>query len=211
MIPEPVTGHRGDLASLLALGTAAQDLLFREAHTVTEFAARPVTDEQIQAVYELVKYAPTSMNQQPMRIVLLRSPEARRDLLPHVSTKNRAKVAAVPLIALLAADLHFHESLPRLFPDASAYAKRKFADPDVRRQSAIFNTTLQVAYFIVGIRAAGLAAWPMGGYDAGGVNRTFFDDGNKEIVTVVNIGHADKAAQPSRMPRLAFEEVVTIA
>ncbi|QEU89967.1 malonic semialdehyde reductase [Streptomyces kanamyceticus] len=201
MIPTETSRH-------LALDPVAQDLLFREARTATAFTSEPVGDEQVRAIYELVKYAPTSMNQQPMRVVLLRSPEARGELRTHLAHGNRAKAATAPLIALLAADLRFHETLPEVFPHLPE-AKDLFADPAVRRDSALFNTALQVAYFIVGIRAAGLAAGPIVGYDADAINKAFFGDGTKEIVTVVNIGRPAAGSGHPRLPRLAFHDVVS--
>ncbi|WP_438486772.1 malonic semialdehyde reductase [Streptomyces sp. S186] len=194
----------------LALDPAAQDLLFREARTATAFDSEAVDDDQVRAIYELVKYAPTSMNQQPMRIVLLRSEETRRELMSHLDRGNRPKTASAPLVALLAADLGFHERLPEVFPHLP-YAKDLFADAAVRRESALFNTALQVAYFIVGVRAAGLAAGPIVGYDADGINKTFFGDGTREIVTVVNIGRPAREPDHPRLPRLPFHDVVTTA
>lgn len=101
---------------LLALAPDAQNLLFREARTANTFTLDPVSDEQIRAVYELVKYGPTSMNQQPLRIVLVRSADSRSSLVSHMWERNRAKVAHAPLVAVLAADLEFHEELPGWFP-----------------------------------------------------------------------------------------------
>src|SRR5690349_25130659 len=100
----------------LVLDPAAQDLLFREARTANTFTDEPVTDEQVQAIYDLVKYGPTAFNQTPLRVVLVRSAEARERLAPHLSEGNRAKTAAAPLVAILAADNEFHEELPALFP-----------------------------------------------------------------------------------------------
>ncbi len=192
----------------LALDHTAQDLLFREARTATAFTSEAVGDDQVRAVYELVKYAPTSMNQQPLRIVLLRSDEARQELISHLDPGNRPKAASAPLVALLAADLRFHETLPEVFPHLP-HAKDLFADPAVRRESALFNTALQVAYFIIGVRAAGLAAGPIVGYDAAGINKTFFGDRTREIVTVVNIGRPAQEPGHPRLPRLPFHDVVT--
>ncbi|MBC2876897.1 MULTISPECIES: malonic semialdehyde reductase [Streptomyces] len=194
----------------MRLDPAAQDLLFREARTCTEFTSEPVGDDQVRAIHDLVKYAPTSMNQQPMRVVLLRSPEARRELAVHLHPGNRPKAASAPLVALLAADLDFPETLPYLFPHRPR-AGELFADPAVRRESALFNTALQVAYFIIGVRAAGLAAGPIVGYDADGVNKAFFGDGRREVVTAVAIGRPRGEPRHPRLPRLPFHDVVSTA
>ena len=120
----------------LELDAAAQDLLFREARTANTFSSEPVSDETVQAIYDLVKYAPTSMNQQPLRIVLIRSDDARERLVKTMYGPNGAKVAQAPLVAILAADLEFHELMPRVFPHFPE-AKDMFADPAIREASAI--------------------------------------------------------------------------
>ncbi|MFE3264091.1 malonic semialdehyde reductase [Streptomyces sp. NPDC059215] len=192
----------------LALEPAAQDLLFREARTANTFTDEPVTDHQIEAIHDLVKYGPTSMNQQPLRIVLVRSAEARDRLGTHLSEGNRKKTLAAPLVAILAADLEFHEELPSQFPHFPE-ARNLFADRAVRERSARLNALLQVGYFVIGVRAAGLAAGPMTGFDAEGVDKEFFGDGEHSVLAVVNIGRPGENAWFPRSPRLTYEQVVT--
>ncbi|MFG2284507.1 malonic semialdehyde reductase [Streptomyces sp. NPDC048595] len=194
--------------SALALHPAAQDLLFREARTANAFTAEPVTEEQVQAIYDLVKYAPTAYNQSPLRIVLVRSDEARERLVPHMAEGNRPKTAAAPLVAVLAADNEFHEELPALLPHFPQAKDRIFADRPVREESALLNATLQAAYFILGVRAAGLAAGPMTGFDFPGVQKEFLD-GDHTPLMVVNIGRPGANAWFPRSPRLAYDQVVT--
>ena len=192
----------------LALGAAAQDLLFREARTANTFSGEPVTDEQLRAIYELVKWGPTSMNQQPLRVVLLRSEQARQRLLPHLMEGNRPKTEQAPLTALFAADTEFHELLPEVFPHAPD-AKDIFGDPGFRESNARLNATLQVGYFILGIRAAGLAAGPMTGFDPKGIDEEFFPDGQNRVLVAINIGKPGEDAAMERLPRLDYERVVT--
>ncbi|MEU6081489.1 malonic semialdehyde reductase [Streptomyces sp. NPDC047108] len=193
----------------LALDTTAQDLLFREARTANTFTDEPVSDEQIQAVYDLVKYAPTAFNQSPLRIVLVRSPEARERLVRNMAEGNRPKTSTAPLVAILAADHEFHEELPRLFPKFPQAKDAFFSERPAREKSGSFNAALQVGYFIIGVRAAGLAAGPMTGFDAEGINKEFFPDGDHGVLTVVNIGKPGEDAWQQRSPRLAYDEVVT--
>ncbi|WP_329185948.1 malonic semialdehyde reductase [Actinacidiphila glaucinigra] len=193
----------------LQLDPAAQNLLFREARTANAFTDEPVTEEQIQDVYDLVKYAPTAYNQQPLRIVLVRSPEARERLVRHMNEGNRAKTAAAPLVAVLAADNEFHEELPAQFPAFPQAKEVLFGERPAREASAGFNAALQVGYFILGVRAAGLAAGPMTGYDAGAIDKEFFPDGDHSVLAVVNIGKPGENAWRERGPRLAYDEVVT--
>ncbi|MGP4021162.1 malonic semialdehyde reductase [Saccharopolyspora sp. 5N708] len=197
-----------DQTEQLVLGADAQNLLFREARTANTFSDEPVTDEQVEAIYNLVKWGPTSMNQQPLRIVLVRSEQGRQRLLPHLVEGNRAKTEKAPLVAILATDTDFHENLPRLFPHAPN-AKDIFADDDFREQNANLNGSLQVAYFILGIRAAGLAAGPMAGLDPAGINKEFFPDGKQQVLVVVNIGKPGENPWFDRLPRLDYDEVVT--
>ncbi|MBZ4318499.1 malonic semialdehyde reductase [Streptomyces huiliensis] len=193
----------------LALDTAAQDLLFREAHTANAFTDEPVTDEQMQALYDLVKYAPTAFNQSPLRIVLVRSEEARERLVAHMSEGNQAKTKAAPLVAILAADNEFHEELPALFPPFPQAKDVFFSERPVREKSAELNAALQAGYFIVGVRAAGLAAGPMTGFDAAGIQKEFLD-GDHTPLLVVNIGKPSEDAYRPRSPRLAYDQVVSV-
>ena len=191
----------------LALSTDAQDLLFREARTANTFTDEPVTDEQIAAIYDLVKYGPTAMNTQPLRIVLVRQGEAGDRLLKVMSDGNRDKTADAPLVAILAADTDFHEHLPRTFPHFPG-AKDAFADPVGREQAAKFNATLQIGYFLLGVRAAGLAAGPMGGFDTDALDAEFFAGTSLKSLLVVNLGHPGENAWFDRLPRLEHAEVV---
>lgn len=193
----------------LVLDAGAQDVLFRQARTANSFTTEPVTDEQVRAIYDLVKYAPTSMNQQPLRVVLVRSDEARDRLLRHLAQGNQAKTAKAPLVAILAADVDFHEELPRTFPHAPGAKDTFAADETAREASAKLNATLQVGYFILGVRAAGLAAGPMTGFDAAGVDAEFFPDGRHRSLVVLNIGKPGDNAWYDRLPRLDYDEVVT--
>ncbi|MGW7059115.1 malonic semialdehyde reductase [Streptomyces sp. NPDC054904] len=192
----------------LVLDAAAQDLLFREARTANTFSDEPVTDEQVQAIYDLVKFGPTAFNQTPLRITLVRSPEARERLVKNMAEGNQAKTAAAPLVAILAADNEFHEELPQLLPHFPQAKDAFFSERPVREQSALVNAALQAAYFIVGVRAAGLAAGPMTGLDFAGLQKDFLDADHTPLM-VINIGKPGEDAWFPRSPRLAFDQVIT--
>ncbi|MFH9861745.1 malonic semialdehyde reductase [Streptomyces sp. NPDC017202] len=192
----------------LVLDPAAQDLLFREAHTANTFTDEPVTEEQVQAIYDLVKFGPTAFNQTPLRVTLVRSAEARERLVQHMAEGNQAKTATAPLVAILSADNEFHEELPTLFPAFPQAKDVFFAERPAREGSATLNAALQAAYFIVGIRAAGLAAGPMTGFDAEGIRKEFLDDDHTPLI-VVNIGKPGEGASYPRSPRLSYEQVFT--
>ena len=192
----------------MILDKAAQDLLFRSARTANTFTAEPVTDEEIRAIHDLVRYGPTAYNAQPLRIVLVRDPVARQRLLPHMSQRNRGKTATAPLVAILAADTGFHEHLPVLWPHRPALRDSFDDDPAGREAQARFNAALQIGYLIVGIRAAGLAAGPMAGFDPAGVDAGFFPDGRLRSLLVLTIGHPGPDAWTDRLPRLHHDDVV---
>ena len=196
------------MTDILELAPDAQDLLFREARTANAFTDEPATDDQLAAIYDLVKFGPTAMNNQPLRVVLVRGGEPRERLLKHMADGNRDKTAQAPLVAILAADTDFHEHMPRIFPVFEG-ARDMFAGDDAaREQVARFNATLQAAYFFLGVRAAGLAAGPMNGFDPAGVDEEFFADTTLKSLVVVNIGKPAENAWFDRLPRLAYDEVV---
>ena len=194
----------------LPLDPAAQDLLFREAHTAQKFASEPVTEAQIQEIYELIKYAPTAFNQSPLRITLVRSAEARERLVSHMSPGNQEKTRTAPLTAILAVDLAFHERLPELAPAKPELKDTLFADSGYRETSGKLNATLQIGYFLIGVRAAGLAAGPMTGFDASAVDKEFFPDGEQHTLVIANIGMPVEGGHFPRAPRLRFEDAVTV-
>ncbi|MBO4142754.1 malonic semialdehyde reductase [Micromonospora tulbaghiae] len=194
---------------LIALDRAAQDLLFRAARTANAFTDEPVGDEQVRAIHDLVRYGPTAMNAQPLRVLLLRSAPARARLLPYVSAGNRDKTATAPLTAVLAADVDWHDRLPELFPHRPGARDWFTGDPAGREAQARFNAALQIGYLLVGVRAAGLAAGPMAGFDAAGVEREFFPDGRHRVLLLMNIGRPAPDAWRERLPRLPYEEVVS--
>ena len=196
------------MTELLTLSPQDQDLLFREARTANTFTDEPVSEEQVRAIYDLVKWAPTALNAQPLRILLVPEGDSRERLLTHLAPGNRAKAAGAPLVAVLAADTNFHEHLPTVFPHFAG-ARASFSDDDAKRlETARFNAALQAGYFLLGVRAAGLAAGPMGGYDADGIDTDLLAGTGWRSVLVVNIGHPAENAWLDRLPRLGYDDVV---
>lgn len=191
------------------LDEAALEQLFTGARTPNAFTDEPVTDEQLQALYDLVKWAPTSMNNQPLRVLAVRSPEARERLAAAMMPGNRDKTLAAPLTLVLAADTDFHEHMPHLYP-AYPDAQAMFAGDDTMREGAArLNAALQIGYWILGVRALGLAAGPMTGLDTAAVDREFFPDGAHRTLVVMNIGTPVPESAYPRGPRLTQDEVIT--
>jgi 3-hydroxypropanoate dehydrogenase len=192
----------------LTLHPEARAQLFTDARTANTFSPEPVTDEQLRAIFELVKWPPTSANTQPLRVVYIRSTEAKERLVPHLMEGNRAKTLSAPVTAILAADVDFHEFMPRVLPVRPEYKAMFDGDPERRVQHAKFNATLQAGYFLLGVRAAGLAAGPMSGFDGDGIDKEFFPDGRWKSILVVNIGKPGENAWFPRLPRLDYDDVV---
>ena len=193
----------------IPLSHEAQELLFLEARSANTFTDAPVTDGQLHAIWDLMKWAPTSGNINPLRILFLRSPEARERMVRHMSEGNQGKTRSAPMAALLAADRDFHEFVPQLFPDRADQADW-YATYEGRGEMATFNATLQAAYFIIAVRAVGLAAGPMSGFDYPAMDAEFFPDGRHSSVLAVNLGRPGPDAWFPRLPRLDFAQAVTV-
>ena len=191
----------------LAIGDDIADLLFREARTVNTFADGEVTDEQIGAVYDVVRWGPTMMNTVPMRLLLVRSPEGRERLAARMAPGNRDRVLAAPLTLVVAADRDFHEHLDVLVPHL-ANARDMFPDAEAREGLARSSAMLQAGYLIVGLRAAGLHVGPMSGMDAPGIDAEFFAGNGWRSLMVLNVGApAGPESVRPRAPRLEFDQV----
>jgi 3-hydroxypropanoate dehydrogenase len=188
----------------------ALDILLRKARTHNVFTDRPVSDETLRQLHELYKWGPTSANSQPMRVVFLRSREAKEKLKPALSEANRDKTMKAPVNAIVAYDTQFYEHLPKQFhnPDAINWFKGKPAHTET---TAFRNGTLQGGYLILAARALGLDCGPMSGFDNAKVDAAFFPDGRFKSNFLVNLGYGDQSKLFPRNPRLSFEEQCRIA
>jgi len=186
------------------LGDAALDQLFRAARTYNGYIDRPVSVDQLHAIWDLVKMGPTSANQLPARLVWLTTPEARERLAKHSGGTNGDKIRKAPVSVIIAMDEDFHEQLPWLFPHADA--RSWFPAEEARRTSAFRNSTLQGAYFILAARALGLDTGPMSGFDNAAVDAEFFaDEPRWKSNFISTLGYGDPATIFPRSPRPDFE------
>jgi len=190
------------------LDEAGRALLFTEARTANSFDSTPVTDEELAGIWELAQWPPTAANFQPLRVVFVRTPEAKDRLVAHMSDGNQGKTASAPAVAILARDTRFHEHIPTTFPARAEMRDAFESDEAGRQQVGTFNSALQVGYFLLAVRAQGLAAGPMAGFDHEGLDLDFFPDGRFSSVLVVNIGHPGENPWFDRLPRLDHDEVV---
>jgi 3-hydroxypropanoate dehydrogenase len=181
-----------------------------QPETATSIFTDAVSDAELARIYDLAKFAPTALNSQPLRITFVRTEAARERLLPLLSEGNRAKAASAPVVAILAADTDFHEHLPLLAPQNAGARDGLAADRTRREAMARNNAWLQAGAFILAVRAAGLDAGPMGGIDAGAIDREFLAGTPLRTFLVVNIGHAAADGTFPRNPRLGFDQAVTL-
>lgn len=202
---------RTDIAPRTArLDEAALDLIFRQARTHNEWLDVPVPEALLREAVELTKMGPTSANASPLRLVFVQSQTAKQKLKDALAPGNVDKTMNAPVTAILGHDREFYELLPKLFPHADARAwfvgNKAFADDTAYR-----NGTLQVAYFILALRALGLDAGPMTGFDADKVDAEFFPGGKIRSNVLVNIGYGDASKLFPRSPRLSFDEIARFA
>jgi 3-hydroxypropanoate dehydrogenase len=193
------------------LSEAAFDQLFREARTFNAWLPKDVSDEQLHQLYDLTKFGPTSANASPMRVVFVKSKEAKQKLAPFLSENNRAKSMEAPVTAIIASDQAFYEKLPVLFPHADA--RSWFVGNQAMIDATAFrNSSLQGAYLLLAARAIGLDCGPMSGYDQAGVDTAFFGGTTVKSNFLINIGYGDGSRNLfPRSPRLSFDEACSIA
>jgi 3-hydroxypropanoate dehydrogenase len=188
----------------------ALDALFRTARTHKAWTDREVSDVLVQAVYDLMKWGPTSGNCCPARFVFVKSSAAKERLKPHLDKGNVEKSMTASMTAIIAHDLKFYEKFPVLAPHMKDPVQ-KFAGKDAENAETAFrNGSLQGAYFMIAARALGLDCGPMSGFDKAGVSREFFPDSDWEPNFLCNIGYGDDEKVFPRAPRLAFDDVCEI-
>jgi len=187
------------------------DQVFRNARSHTAWTEEPVSDVMLQAIYDLARFGPTSANCSPMRVLFLKSPEAKARLKPHLSPGNVEKTMTAPVTAIIGHDMAFHELLPRLFPFTDAKAWFDGAEKTAHREATAFrNGSLQGAFMIVAARALGLDCGPMSGFDPAGVDAEFFSGTQVRSNFLCNLGHGNATTLHPRAPRLEFDEACEI-
>jgi 3-hydroxypropanoate dehydrogenase len=206
------------------LADAALDILFREARTYSGWQDRPVADQTLRELYDLLKWAPTSANAAPARFAFLRSQEAKERLRPALAPLNVKKTIAAPVTVIIAYDLRFYDQLPKLFPHNPGMKQLFESNPEMVEATAKRNSSLQGAYLIMAARALGLDCGPMSGFDpakvdeeffaAGkpcfGCDQEFFPEGHVKTNFICNLGYGDPGTLSPRLPRLPFNEACSL-
>lgn len=188
------------------------DKILREARSQNSFLDKPVSDEQLRRIYDILKWGPTSSNSQPARFVFVRTKEGKEKLRPALSSGNTDKTMAAPVTAIVAYDSQFYEHLPRIFPH-NLTAQSWFSGPgkeDVAFKTAFRNGSLQGAYLMIAARSIGLDIGAMSGFDNAKIDAAFFPDGRFKSNFLCNIGYGDGSKLFNRSPRHAFEDVCTL-
>ncbi|PYN01966.1 MAG: malonic semialdehyde reductase [Candidatus Rokuibacteriota bacterium] len=194
----------------MTLDEKALDLILLKARTQNGWLPTPVSDDQLRAIYDIMKFGPTSANSCPARLLFVRTPEAKARLLPALSAGNMEKTKQAPVTAIIGYDPRFYELLPRLFPHRPEMKNPYEANAQLAETVAFRNGTLQGAYFMIAARAVGLDVGGMSGFDNAKVDAEFFPDGRVKSNFLCNIGHGDPSKVLPRLPRLPFDEVCRI-
>jgi len=191
------------------LDDAALDQLFRTARSYNGYTDEPVSRAEMNAIWDVMKFGPTSANCLPARLVWCASQEAKAKLAAHASANNKDKILKAPVTVIIGMDMEFYEQLPELFPPADA--RSWFVGNDtVIAATAMRNSSLQGAYFIMAARALGLDTGPMSGFDNAGVDADFFAGTPVTSNFIATLGHGDPATIFGRLPRPGFERFNTI-
>jgi 3-hydroxypropanoate dehydrogenase len=192
------------------LSNEGLDLIFRKARTHNAWLDKPVDDALLRQVYDLAKMGPTSANMCPMRIVFVKSREAKERLKPALDAGNVDKTMKAPVTVIIGMDIHFYEKLPKLFPHADAKAWFKDLPENVLEYIALRNGSLQGAYLMLAARALGLDCGPMSGFDNAKVDAAFFAGTTIKSNFLCNLAYGDASKLYPRSPRLTFEEACTL-
>ena len=190
-----------------AMLEAALATLFKDARSQNGWRPDPVSDEELREAYDIAKWGPTSMNTQPMRVIFLRSAEAKERLKPALAPNNIDKVMTAPVVAVIAYDTEFYSQLPKTFPHNPNAQNYFTGNQAVVEPTAFRNGSLQAAYLMLALRAVGLDVGPMSGFDPAKVNAEFFADTTYRVNLICGIGHGDASKVFNRLPRLEFDEI----
>lgn len=194
---------------LTKLGDDGLDLLFRSARSHHGWQDRPVTDQEIRDLYDIVKWGPTSANGNPARFIFVRSPEAKEKLSQCVKPGNVPKILAAPVTVIIAYDVEFWTELPKLHPHQDM--THMFRDKQAHAEkTALRNSSLQGAYFMIAARAMGFDVGPKSGFDNAKVDEAFFAGSSLKSNFLCSFGYADEKAIFQRLPRFDFDEACKI-
>ncbi|WP_343463772.1 malonic semialdehyde reductase [Pantoea sp.] len=192
------------------LDSAALNALFNDARTHSHWQDKPVSRDLLAQLYQLTALGPTSANCSPGRFVFVTSQEGKEKLKPALSSGNVDKTLSAPVTVIVAWDPTFYEALPTLFPfgDARSWFT---SSPELTKETAFRNSSLQAGYLIMAARALGLDAGPMSGFDPAKVNAAFFSENKWQVNVLINLGYGEESKLHLRLPRLSFDQASKFA
>ena len=192
------------------LDNTALDQLFNEARTHSYWQDKPLEAGILEQLYTLTALGPTSANCSPGRFVFVTSQEGKEKLKPALSSGNVEKTMTAPVTVIVAHDMAFYDQLPQLFPHADARSWFT-GSPELVKETAFRNSSLQAGYLILAARSLGLDAGPMSGFDPSRVNEAFFAGSSWQVNMLINLGYGDREKLHPRLPRLRFEQACKLA
>ncbi|WP_239953294.1 malonic semialdehyde reductase [Pantoea sp. Z09] len=192
------------------LDQSALDQLFNQARTHSYWQDKPLEAGVLEQLYALTALGPTSANCSPGRFVFVTSQEGKEKLKPALSSGNLEKTMTAPVTVIVAHDLAFYEQLPQLFPHADARSWFT-GSPELAKETAFRNSSLQAGYLILAARSLGLDAGPMSGFDPAKINEAFFAGSSWQVNLLINLGYGDAEKLHQRLPRLRFEQACQFA
>ncbi|MEM8799798.1 MAG: malonic semialdehyde reductase [Pseudomonadota bacterium] len=193
------------------LNDVALDTILRTARSYNRWNDKPVSDTELEDLYDLMKWGPTSANCSPARFVFVRSAEAKAKLISCVIGSNAFKIEQAPVTVIIGYDNQFFEEIPRLFPHNPGAREWFSGDAELAEATAFRNSSLQGAYLMIAARALGLDCGPMSGFDNGKVDDAFFNGTTVKSNFICTLGHGSTEELYDRSPRLPFEDACTLA
>ncbi len=181
------------------------EAVFQE-RTYYKFSSKPVDRKLLQEIYDIMKFGPTSANSCPLRIVFVETPAEKERLYSSLAPTNLEKAKSAPVTALFAYDTKFYDLLPKLSPQSPGYKDYFSSSEAIIMDTAVRNSALQAAYFMIVARAKGIDCGPMSGFDVDALNKAFFANSNYRVNFICNLGYRDGANPYPRSPRLEFDE-----
>lgn len=193
----------------IILDQKSLEQLFTKARTFNGYLDRNVSTDQMDMIWELMKYGPTSANCLPARMIWCHSDASKKKLAALAMPSNGEKILQAPVTVIIGMDMEFYEKLPELFPHDDARSWFKDA-PELAKATAFRNSSLQGAYFIMAARAIGLDTGAMSGFDNDAVDKAFFEGTSIKSNFISTLGYGDDNSLFDRSPRPNFDRFNTI-
>lgn len=192
------------------MNKSIEEIFLKERTCYNFDSGKYVEKSLLKEIYDIMKMGPTSANSSPLRMVFVESDLAKDKLVSCVMDGNVKNIISAPLTVIFAYDIKFYNKMDRLFSHNPSMASFFSSDDSIAAETAIRNSTLQAAYFMVVARSKGLSCAPMSGFDANKINKEFLDNSSFRVNFICALGYRAADEAYPRLPRLDFEEVSKI-